>query len=63
MIVPTLGRLFSKDKIAYRYLSNSASKFPYGEKFNNILKKVGFKEVQNELQFHGASTIYKAVKA
>lgn len=63
VIVPTLGKLFSKDKIAYGYLSKSASKFPYGEKFNNILKKVGFNEVQNELQFHGASTIYKAVKA
>jgi demethylmenaquinone methyltransferase/2-methoxy-6-polyprenyl-1,4-benzoquinol methylase len=63
IIVPILGQLFSKDKIAYGYLSKSASKFPYGEKFNNILKKVGFKEVENELQFHGASTIYKAVKA
>ncbi|WP_124981763.1 bifunctional demethylmenaquinone methyltransferase/2-methoxy-6-polyprenyl-1,4-benzoquinol methylase UbiE [Nonlabens xiamenensis] len=63
LIVPTLGKLFSKDKTAYGYLSKSASKFPYGERFNNILTKVGFKEVQNELQFHGASTIYKAVKA
>ena len=63
IIVPALGKLFSKDKIAYGYLSESASKFPYGERFNNILKKVGFKEVENELQFHGASTIYKAVKA
>lgn len=62
LIVPTLGKLFSKDKIAYGYLSESASKFPYGEKFNNILKKVGFKNVESHLQFHGASTIYKAVK-
>lgn len=63
LIVPTLGKLFSKDKTAYGYLSKSASKFPYGEKFNNILKKVGFIDVVNELQFHGASTIYKASKA
>jgi demethylmenaquinone methyltransferase/2-methoxy-6-polyprenyl-1,4-benzoquinol methylase len=62
LIVPTLGKLFSKDKIAYGYLSKSASKFPYGEKFNNILKKVGFNNVESHLQFHGASTIYKAVK-
>lgn len=62
LIVPTLGKLFSKDKIAYGYLSESASKFPYGEKFNNILKKVGFSNVESHLQFHGASTIYKAVK-
>lgn len=62
LVVPTLGKLFSKDKIAYGYLSESASKFPYGEKFNNILRKVGFSSIENHLQFHGASTIYKAVK-
>jgi demethylmenaquinone methyltransferase/2-methoxy-6-polyprenyl-1,4-benzoquinol methylase len=62
LVVPTLGKLFSKDRVAYGYLSKSASKFPYGEEFNNILKKVGFKKVENHLQFHGASTIYKAVK-
>ncbi len=62
LIVPALGKLFSKDKIAYGYLSESASKFPYGERFNNILKKVGFNNVNHYLQFHGASTIYKAIK-
>ncbi len=62
LIVPALGKLFSKDRKAYGYLSESASKFPYGAKFNNILEKVGFKDIENHLQFHGASTIYKAVK-
>lgn len=62
LVVPTLGKLFSKDKIAYGYLSESASKFPYGEQFNNILSKVGFSTIENHLQFYGASTIYKAVK-
>ncbi len=62
LVVPAMGKLFSKDKIAYGYLSESASKFPYGEKFNNILRKVGFTSVENDLQFYGASTIYKAVK-
>jgi len=62
LIVPTLGKVFSKDKTAYGYLSKSAANFPYGERFNNILKKVGFKDIENHLQFHGASTIYKAVK-
>ncbi|WP_090754748.1 bifunctional demethylmenaquinone methyltransferase/2-methoxy-6-polyprenyl-1,4-benzoquinol methylase UbiE [Nonlabens sp. Hel1_33_55] len=62
LVVPTLGKIFSKDRKAYGYLSKSASKFPYGERFNNILKKVGFKDVESSLQFHGASTIYKAIK-
>lgn len=62
LVVPTIGKLFSKDKIAYGYLQKSASTFPYGERFNNILKKVGFNNVEYFLQFHGASTIYKAIK-
>lgn len=63
LIVPTMGKLFSKDKVAYGYLSESAANFPYGERFNNILKKVGFDNVEHHLQFHGASTIYKAIKS
>ena len=62
LVVPTIGKIFSKDKTAYGYLQKSASTFPYGEKFNNILKKVGFNDVEYFLQFHGASTIYKAIK-
>ncbi|MBF4985422.1 bifunctional demethylmenaquinone methyltransferase/2-methoxy-6-polyprenyl-1,4-benzoquinol methylase UbiE [Nonlabens mediterrranea] len=62
LVVPTIGKIFSKDKIAYGYLQKSASTFPYGDRFNNILKKVGFNNVEHFLQFHGASTIYKAIK-
>ncbi len=40
-ILPVIGKLFSKDKIAYSYLSESANFFPFGEAFNNILKKMG----------------------
>ncbi len=63
LIVPTLGKVFSKDKTAYGYLSESAANFPYGEKFNNILRKVGFSQVESHLQFQGASTIYQAIKS
>jgi demethylmenaquinone methyltransferase/2-methoxy-6-polyprenyl-1,4-benzoquinol methylase len=61
-ILPTIGKLFSKDKSAYQYLSESASVFPYGEKFNNILKKIGFTDVENHPQTFGVSTIYSASK-
>ena len=61
-ILPLFGRLFSKDPKAYQYLSKSAQKFPYGEAFNNILKKNGFNEVKDYPQFFGAATIYKAQK-
>ncbi|MDP5105571.1 MAG: bifunctional demethylmenaquinone methyltransferase/2-methoxy-6-polyprenyl-1,4-benzoquinol methylase UbiE, partial [Polaribacter sp.] len=41
-ILPIIGKLFSKDKVAYSYLSESANSFPFGETFNNILEKNGF---------------------
>ncbi|MEQ3662290.1 MAG: bifunctional demethylmenaquinone methyltransferase/2-methoxy-6-polyprenyl-1,4-benzoquinol methylase UbiE, partial [Flavobacterium sp.] len=44
-ILPLVGKLFSKDKAAYTYLSDSANVFPFGEALNNILRKVGFIDV------------------
>ena len=61
-ILPLIGKLFSKDKVAYRYLSESASVFPFGEKLNNILRKTGFKQVQHKPQTLGVATIYTATK-
>lgn len=61
-VLPTVGKLFSKDKVAYRYLSESASVFPYGEALNNILRKIGFIEVENRPQTLGVATIYLATK-
>jgi len=61
-ILPNIGKLFSKDKSAYQYLSESASVFPFGEKFNNILRKIGFTDVENFPQTFGVSTIYSATK-
>ena len=61
-ILPTVGRLFSKDKVAYSYLSESASVFPHGEALNNILRKIGFINVVNQPQTMGAATIYSASK-
>lgn len=62
-ILPTIGKLFSKDKIAYNYLSESASVFPYGETLNNILRKIGFINVEDKPQTMGVATIYTASKA
>ncbi|MCP4978536.1 MAG: bifunctional demethylmenaquinone methyltransferase/2-methoxy-6-polyprenyl-1,4-benzoquinol methylase UbiE [Maribacter sp.] len=61
-ILPRIGRLFSKDDSAYAYLSESASVFPHGEKFNNILRKIGFIDVVNKPQTFGVASIYVATK-
>ena len=62
LLLPLIGILFSRDKKAYSYLSNSAAKFPCGEDFNNILRKVGFINVTDQPQTFGVATIYKASK-
>lgn len=61
-VLPRIGKLFSKDDSAYAYLSESASVFPHGEKFNNILRKIGFIDVVNRPQTFGVASIYVATK-
>jgi len=62
VLLPIIGKLFSKDKVAYTYLSESASIFPFGNKLNNILQKIGFINVDHKPQTFGVATIYTASK-
>jgi demethylmenaquinone methyltransferase/2-methoxy-6-polyprenyl-1,4-benzoquinol methylase len=61
-ILPIIGKLFSKDKVAYSYLSESANSFPFGEAFNNILQKNGFTNTEHKPVTFGVATIYTASK-
>ncbi len=61
-ILPVIGKLFSKDNNAYKYLSDSASVFPYGEALNNILRNIGFINVEDFPQTMGVATIYRSSK-
>jgi len=61
-VIPTVGKIFSKDKNAYQYLPESAAAFPYGEAFNNILLKTGFNTSTVYPQTFGIATIYQAIK-
>lgn len=61
-VMPALSRLFSDDKSAYKYLSESALNFPYGEALKKRFELAGFKDVKIMPQFFGASTIYLAIK-
>ncbi|MEN8764543.1 MAG: bifunctional demethylmenaquinone methyltransferase/2-methoxy-6-polyprenyl-1,4-benzoquinol methylase UbiE [Wenyingzhuangia sp.] len=62
ILLPLIGKLFSKDQTAYSYLSESANSFPYGEKFNAILRENGFKNIVDTPVTLGVSTIYTAMK-
>jgi len=61
-ILPLFGKLISKDKSAYTYLPESVAAFPYGLAFNKILKKIGFKTIENQAVSFGIATIYAASK-
>ncbi len=61
-VLPTIGKLFSNDKVAYGYLSESAKNFPYGKALNNILEKIGFIQGKDKPQTMGVATIYYASK-
>jgi len=57
-ILPTIGKLVSKDARAYTYLPESIAAFPEGEEFISIMKKVGYKNVDSKLVSGGIATIY-----
>ena len=61
-ILPFLGRLFSNDNSAYRYLPESVEKFPDGEELLSLLKESHFSQVRQYRQTFGVATIYTGIK-
>lgn len=61
-ILPIIGKIFSKDKVAYSYLCESANSFPFGEALDNILRKNGFINTEYKPVTFGVATIYSATK-
>ena len=61
-VCPFLGRMISKNPVAYNYLFKSVSSFPFGEKMKKILLSCGFADVQVFPQTSGIVTIYLAKK-
>ena len=62
VILPTYGRLISKDKEAYEYLSATIEAFPQGETMMEILTRIGFKSSSFKRMTFGISTMYLAEK-
>lgn len=61
-VIPLLGRLFSKDGKAYRYLPDSVKAFPQGEKMIGIMHKAGFKDATWKRLTGGLCALYIATK-
>jgi len=61
-ILPTVGRLVSKDKSAYTYLPQSVARFPENKAFMEVLLRVGFKKPEQTRLTFGIATLYVAEK-
>jgi len=61
-IMPTAGRLLSKDKTAYTYFNHSVKNFIWGEAMCERLTAAGFNDVHHRPLTFGISTIYSATK-
>ncbi len=61
-ILPSIGKITSKDPRAYKYLYESVQAFPDGSKFVDILEKTGFKSNQCTALTLGICSIYTGEK-
>ena len=61
-VLPLIGRVISKDNVAYSYLPESVQTFPYGDKFLGVLNKIGYKNTVCRPLTFGISSIYTGQK-
>lgn len=61
-VLPIYGRLISKDKRAYDYLTATIEAFPQGEQMVEILKSAGFADASFRRLTFGICTMYFATK-
>ena len=61
-ILPLVGRIVSKDKMAYTYLNKSVKNFCWGEAFVQHMHDAGFRDENFRTLTFGITTIYTAQK-
>lgn len=61
-IVPTIGKLFSKDSSAYTYLPASVASFPEGNCFTSKMQEIGFRNTKCKPLAFGICSIYTGIK-
>jgi demethylmenaquinone methyltransferase/2-methoxy-6-polyprenyl-1,4-benzoquinol methylase len=61
-ILPTIGKVISKDSRAYTYLPESVQAFPEGKDFIKILESIGYKNIKERRLTFGIASIYLAEK-
>jgi demethylmenaquinone methyltransferase/2-methoxy-6-polyprenyl-1,4-benzoquinol methylase len=58
ILTPTIGKLFSKNRNAYKYLNESIKQFPEGENFISILNNLGYTNTYCKPLSLGICSIY-----
>jgi demethylmenaquinone methyltransferase/2-methoxy-6-polyprenyl-1,4-benzoquinol methylase len=58
VLAPAFGRMFAKNRKAYRYLNDSVQAFPERQQFTNILKSAGYRNTFYKTLSLGICSIY-----
>jgi len=61
-ILPTIGKMVSKNSSAYTYLPNSVAAFPEGDVFMKAMQTAGFIHPKQQRLTFGIATLYSASK-
>ena len=61
-ILPSVGKIVSKNSEAYSYLPETVKAFPDGSKFVNIMEDTGYQQVERHNLTMGVASIYTGIK-
>lgn len=61
-ILPRIGKLLTKDPVAYSYLNQTIETFPFGPAFCKWMEEAGFRSVRSIPMNFGAVTLYVGEK-
>lgn len=62
VILPTVGKIVSRNSSAYTYLPETVKAFPDGSKFVNIMEDAGYQQVERHDLTFGIASIYTGIK-
>lgn len=62
-MLPVIGRLFSRNRVAYSYLPDSVMQFPDNERFMALMQSAGFYNVSHKKLTGGIACIYTGFKS
>ena len=61
-VTPAIGKVFSKDNSAYKYLPESVEAFPEGKEFISMMERIGYRNTKNRPLAFGICSIYTGIK-